>query len=142
MSVCLTCGKSISRRNSKFCSNRCQVTYQRNQYINKWLNGEVDGTKCHNIVSNYVRHYLLEINNGKCCRCGWGEINSFTGTSPLEIHHKDNDPTNNTFDNLEVLCPNCHSLTSTWKGANKGKGSKRVYRRKSNSSSQDNPEQE
>jgi hypothetical protein len=26
----------------------------------------------------------------------------------LHIHHKDEDPTNNTIDNLEYLCPNCH----------------------------------
>ncbi len=30
--------------------------------------------------------------------------------------------------NLTLLCPNCHSLTKTYKGANKGGG--RTYRKK------------
>lgn len=29
---------------------------------------------------------------------------------------------NNKEENLLLLCPNCHSLTSTYKGANKGNG--------------------
>jgi predicted HNH restriction endonuclease len=31
--------------------------------------------------------------------------------SPLEIHHKDGSKKNNSEDNLDLLCPNCHSLT-------------------------------
>lgn len=29
---------------------------------------------------------------------------------------------NNNLSNLKLLCPNCHSLTKTYKGANKGNG--------------------
>ena len=42
----------------------------------------------------------------------------------LEVHHKDGDYTNNCLDNLSLLCPNCHSLTSTYKGANLNHGRK------------------
>ena len=45
------------------------------------------------------------------------EINHITGNSPLEVHHIDGDYTNNDEDNLELLCPNCHSLTNTYKNA-------------------------
>ena len=31
---------------------------------------------------------------------------------------------NNSETNLTLLCPNCHSLTPTYKGANKGNGRK------------------
>lgn len=31
---------------------------------------------------------------------------------------------NNLESNLILLCPNCHSLTSTYKGANRGHGRK------------------
>lgn len=34
----------------------------------------------------------------------------------LEIHHIDNNRTNNSFSNLQLLCPNCHSLTDKWRG--------------------------
>ena len=36
----------------------------------------------------------------------------------LELHHKDGDRTNNEEENLELLCPNCHSYTDTYKGRN------------------------
>lgn len=62
---------------------------------------------------------MLSKTNYKCELCGWGEINPYTNTFPLEIHHKDGDYRNNEESNLQVLCPNCHSLTSTAKGANK-----------------------
>ena len=29
---------------------------------------------------------------------------------PLELHHKDGNRYNNDLENLEILCPNCHSL--------------------------------
>lgn len=40
----------------------------------------------------------------------------------LELHHKDSDNTNNEKDNLQLLCPNCHSLTDGWRG----RGTKRI----------------
>lgn len=33
----------------------------------------------------------------------------------LEIEHKDGDRTNNCETNLELLCPNCHAQTLTWR---------------------------
>lgn len=37
----------------------------------------------------------------------------------LELEHKDGNNKNNSRENLECLCPNCHSLTETWRGRNK-----------------------
>lgn len=37
----------------------------------------------------------------------------------LELDHIDGDNTNNTVQNLRLLCPNCHSLTDTFRGRNK-----------------------
>lgn len=37
---------------------------------------------------------------------------------PLEIHHLDGDKLNNTLENLQILCPNCHALTDNWRGKN------------------------
>ena len=36
----------------------------------------------------------------------------------LEVHHKDGNHLNNDLDNLELLCPNCHSYTENWRGKN------------------------
>lgn len=38
----------------------------------------------------------------------------------LEVHHKDSDRTNNKLDNLELLCPNCHSYTDGFRNPKKG----------------------
>ena len=53
-----------------------------------------------------------------------GEKNIYTNTIPLEIEHIDGNYRNNKEENLIVLCPNCHSLTSTYKGANLNNGRK------------------
>lgn len=37
---------------------------------------------------------------------------------PLELEHIDGNHNNTDRLNLEMLCPNCHSLTSTWRGRN------------------------
>lgn len=57
---------------------------------------------------------------GKCNKC---EVSSWNGQQiTLEFEHKDGDNSNNSRDNVEALCPNCHSQTATWRGRkNKGK---------------------
>ncbi|HUS15726.1 MAG TPA: HNH endonuclease signature motif containing protein [Chloroflexia bacterium] len=44
-----------------------------------------------------------------CEECGWAE-RSADGYIPLELHHLDGEHTNNTLENLLILCPNCHAL--------------------------------
>ena len=51
-------------------------------------------------------------------------IDIFTNVIPLEIEHIDGNYLNNRESNLTLLCPNCHSLTATYKGANQGNGRK------------------
>lgn len=36
----------------------------------------------------------------------------------LEIHHKDGNHNNSSLDNLQLLCPNCHSYTENYCGKN------------------------
>lgn len=44
---------------------------------------------------------------------------------PLELDHIDGNSRNNLLTNLRLLCPNCHALTPTYRGKNKGKGHRR-----------------
>jgi hypothetical protein len=39
----------------------------------------------------------------------------------LEVHHIDGDRTNNKVENLQLLCPNCHSFTDNWRSKKGGK---------------------
>ena len=121
--ICLNCNRPINKRN-KYCSNKCQKEYQYNIYINKWKNNEVDGMRGEYQISSYIKTYLFKKYGSKYARCGWGEVNKYTNTIPLEIEHIDGNYKNNSENNLILLCPNCHSLTSTYKGANLNNGRK------------------
>ena len=121
--VCLNCGKQIKPR-TKYCSIQCKVDFNYKSYIERWKNGLESGIQGMYQISRYIKRYLIEKYDNKCSRCGWSEMNEYTGKVPLEVHHKDGKYTNNTEDNLDLLCPNCHSLTATYKAANIGNGRK------------------
>lgn len=124
---CLNCGQETKRTVDKYCDNFCKNEHHYNLYIVSWLQGEESGGKKGGTVSNYVRKYLLNKFGNKCSLCGWCEVNQYTGKVPLEVDHIDGDWQNNSPENLRLLCPNCHSLTPTYKARNKGKG--RSWRR-------------
>ena len=59
------------------------------------------------------------------CYMWMGREKPYTKNIPLEIEHKDGNYKNNKEENLILLCPNCHSLASTYKGANINHGRKK-----------------
>lgn len=124
MSTCLQCGEILQNRQKKYCCNQCQQDYEYYTYIISWQNGNETGMRGKYQISNHIKRYLLNKYNNKCCQCGWSKVNTFSNTIPLEIDHIDGNYYNNNEDNLRILCPNCHSLTQTYKGANKGGGRK------------------
>jgi DNA-directed RNA polymerase subunit N (RpoN/RPB10) len=122
---CINCGKTISKHTKKYCSNKCSSDHTYKQYIERWKDGKESGSHSNGFkVSRYVRRYLLEKYNNKCSRCGWDKENPFVGAVILEVEHIDGDCTNNREKNLDLICPNCHSLTSTYKSLNKGNGNR------------------
>ena len=51
-----------------------------------------------------------------CCEeCGWHEKPDGAEYTPCELHHIDGNPHNHSLENLKILCPNCHSLTKTYR---------------------------
>jgi hypothetical protein len=118
---CLHCGAELDRRVKRYCNLRCQQDYARREYIEAWFDGRVSGARTLAYVSGYVRHYLFE-KYGGCVICGWAERNPITGRVPLHVDHIDGDWRNNRPDNLRLLCPNHHALTSTYGVLNRGKG--------------------
>lgn len=121
---CKNCGKKLQKGQKTYCSSKCQQDFQYKEWVIRWKNGEENGISGKYGISGYLRSYILEKYEYKCCECGWNKVNPYTNTLPLEIDHIDGDYTNNSEENLRLLCPNCHSLTSTYKGANKGHGRK------------------
>lgn len=120
---CINCNKE-TKRNNKYCSNDCQKEFEYKKYIENWKNKKVDGLRGEYQISMYIKTYLFRKFNSKCARCGWGKINPYTNKIPLEVEHIDGNYKNNDENNLILLCPNCHALTSTYKGANLNKGRK------------------
>lgn len=124
------CGKEFKHRTTstnKFCSITCQNEYEYNEYIKRWKNGEENGVSGKYGISRYIRRYLFEKYDSKCQICGWNEENPVTHKVPLQIHHIDGNCLNNKEENLQLLCPNHHSLTETF--GNLNEGSKRIYRK-------------
>ena len=69
---------------------------------------------------NYQTSKLLKrlVNEGykeyKCEQCG---IDQWLGNPiSLQLHHIDGDRTNNHLNNLQILCPNCHTQTDNYAG--------------------------
>ena len=74
--------------------------------------------KSQDIQSNKVRKKLLNegLKEHKCECCGltvW-----LNKPIPLELHHKDGNRYNNVLENFELLCPNCHAFTDSYRGKN------------------------
>jgi len=123
-SLCMNCYKTISIK-SKYCSNKCQRDYEYHTFINKWKNGIVNGSKSNgDEISNFIRKYLFIKFNNSCSSCGFDKVNPFSNRSVLEVEHINGNPNDNSENNLTLLCPNCHSLTSTFRALNKGNGRK------------------
>ncbi len=68
------------------------------------------------ITSGKLRRKLIEegIKDYKCDCCGISKWNGREIT--LQLHHIDGDNENNSLDNLQLLCPNCHSQTVNYRG--------------------------
>ena len=119
---CLNCGKEFihyPNMKGKYCSCKCQHEYQYKINVEKWKNNEIDGVSNGYSVSDFIRRYLFEKYKNSCQLCGWDKVNPSSGKVPLQIHHIDGNCTNNKEDNLQLLCPNCHSLTENYGSRNK-----------------------
>lgn len=68
----------------------------------------------HRIATERLRRALREVGvPERCARCGVGP--EWRGKPmTLEIDHVDGDWRDNRRENLRLLCPNCHAITSTW----------------------------
>lgn len=93
---CQLCGKIITGRKTfqggekKYCSRACS------NFVNRTLNSKLA------YMANGYAKSLKDHAKIICNRCGVDDI------SVLVVHHIDRDRNNNSPDNLETLCANCH----------------------------------
>lgn len=128
--LCLGCGCTLKKKSGKkFCSSECFNDVRYKNWIEAWKCGEEKGYSGEGFyVAAPLRRYLKEKFGNKCCKCHWNQINPVTGNVPVQINHIDGNPANNTEENLELICPNCHSLTPNYMALNKN--SCRTHRKK------------
>jgi hypothetical protein len=108
---CLNCGIFCRRSNTagKYCSNKCQHEHQM-----------LTKVKTNTASSKTMKRYLIETNGYFCEECG---IDSYNNKPiVLELEHKNGNSSDNSLDNVCLLCPNCHSQTDTYKAKNVGNG--------------------
>lgn len=70
----------------------------------------------YNVKKRLFAHKLKE----NCCEiCG---ISEWQGNPIIcELHHINGDPTDNRIENLQILCPNCHSQTDNFRSRSRTK---------------------
>lgn len=114
--LCLNCGKET--HNKKFCCYECRKTYENNQKIKAWQETGDTGCATTTTLRNCIRDYIFEHQNGKCSICGIE--NKWNGRKlNFILDHIDGDASNNSPDNLRLICPNCDSQLDTYKSKNK-----------------------
>ena len=87
----------------------------REMTLDEYLANSID------IQTNKIRKKILQegLKPHQCESC---KLTEWLGQPiPLEVHHKDGDRNNNTFENYELLCPNCHAFTDSYRGKNSRK---------------------
>jgi 5-methylcytosine-specific restriction endonuclease McrA len=119
-----TCFDLVSR-GRLYCSNQCQADAAYEKYIEEWLSGQhQDQSQApwYAKTPANIRKWVRAQKGDQCWTCGWCAINPTTGRVPIEIDHINGNSSDCSPNNLQLLCPNCHSLTPTYRALNKGKG--------------------
>lgn len=124
-----SCGGNYVRLQTIIKNNNVDITHFTGQAWRKHNSFPFERVKLENILvknsvyssgvpihSGRIKEWLFAANlKEKCCeKCKlyiW-----LSKPIPLELHHIDGDKKNNELVNLQILCPNCHSLTDNYRG--------------------------
>jgi 5-methylcytosine-specific restriction endonuclease McrA len=104
-----------------------KFSYKKNYYTNRTLSvKKIDMSEILVENSTYKNGNSLKrrlISEGyKENRCECCGIDSWNGKEiSLQLHHINGNHSDNRIENLQILCPNCHSQTETYAGKNSNK---------------------
>lgn len=156
---CKTCNKEFEKSNSEikkspnhFCCRSCAAKYNNTIHPKRNKKGscKLCGTPinlayiyCKTCSSENIcnkvkklsdaktdrtrRKILIKLRGHQCEYCKNTEWNGKPIT--LELDHIDGNSDNNEATNLQIICPNCHSQTPFYKGANRGNSKRQQIRR-------------
>lgn len=106
--TCKNCKRPTKRTSSIFCSIDCSVEYKNFLKLDQIIKNKQSSWKS-------IKEHLMDMNR-RCTSCN--NTQWLGNPIPLECDHIDGDITNNILSNARLLCPNCHSQTSTFRALN------------------------
>jgi hypothetical protein len=123
--------KELKRTKSREWMQKAQLlgTYSYKNHKRKSMADRLDILMNRDWESLGVQSKRLRViieQHGKCNKCGLSEW--MNNPITFEYEHKDGNNQNNNRDNVEALCPNCHSQTITWRGRKNGSEQDRIKR--------------
>ena len=89
-------------------------------YVKKSWEDKVMSRPFEDLSWDYKRRRVIIEQDNKCVSCNLS--NWLDNPITLEVDHIDGNTQNNDRLNLRALCPNCHSLTNTFRGRNNIRG--------------------
>lgn len=123
---CKNCGKLLDSSKGvyrQFCSSKCSGDYRKTLKYKFYIENP-DVFKNKEISYKWLKPHILKEQEAKCAICGLPTL-----WNNKELHfildHIDGDATNNSRENLRLICPNCDSQLDTYKSRNIGKSTRK-----------------
>ncbi len=116
-----TLNRYLQLMNIEYKGNQAGKGISRQKLNSTYMNLETYLKESKDIQTNKIRMKLLRegYKKAQCESCG---LTEWLGQEiPLEVHHKDGNRHNNVIENFQLLCPNCHALTDSYRGKNSAK---------------------
>lgn len=110
---------NLYRKNAK--ETHLKIKYKLQDILDGKYPNYQSGKLLKRLVDENMKEYKCEI-------CGITEWNK--KHISLVLHHKDGNHSNNDINNLQVLCPNCHSQTDTYAGKSSRKNKQEINKKK------------
>ncbi len=116
---CEVCGEPCPSGKARTCGQTCYTELIRKEGREKRVARFLAGDAT--LAFGEIKRAMIElgVKTRNCDSCGSSQ---WLGKKlVLELHHIDANHNNIAKENLELLCPNCHSITDNWRGRNIGK---------------------